>query len=143
MNQTSRAGEIGIEEQPRGAIAGELDGPALRAPNPAQDQLGRRGAVGRAARIEPHVSPDPVPEIAPGRAGRQERLPIPAEHLEPVRHRLGEDGEDEQRANEHGTPGRDAGKLGSGLAQVRPALAPGSVPCSAGHPPHVQPGRKG
>jgi hypothetical protein len=112
VDQPSRAGEIAIDEHPARPELGELDGPAFRSPEQLDDQHGRGGAVGRPTGAELDVSADSLPEVAAPRADGPERVPSPAEDLDPVLDRLGEDGEDEQRDDGHGTSGRRARKLG-------------------------------
>ena len=110
VDQPTRAGEIAIDQQAARAKRRELDAPAFCAACQVEGELGGRGALCRAADLELDVSPDPLPEVAPARAGRPERIPALAEDLDPVLDRLGEDGQDEQRDGGHGTPGRFAGE---------------------------------
>ena len=105
MDQPTRAGEIGVDHQAAGPQRRELDGPALRAAHEMQRERGGGGALGGAPGIELDLSADALPEVGAARPGRPERLPTPAEDLDPVLDRLGEDGEDEQRETvDTGTP---------------------------------------
>jgi hypothetical protein len=97
MDLPTRAGKVAIDQEAAGTKRRELDAPAFRAPGQVQGELGGRGALSGAARVEPDVSPDSLPEIAPWRADGHERIPSPPEDLDPVLNRVGEDGENEQR----------------------------------------------
>jgi hypothetical protein len=110
VDQPTRTGEIGVDQQAAGAERRELDGPGLRATRHVEREIGGRCSLRGAADLEPDVAPDPFPEIAAARAGGPEGIPSPTEHLDPMLDRLGEDGEDEQRDDGHGTPGRMSGE---------------------------------
>jgi hypothetical protein len=105
VDQPTRAREIAIDEHSARPEPGELDGPAFRSPDQVEHQCGGRGTVGRPAGVELDVSADSLPEVAAACADGPERIPSPAEDLDPVLDRLGEDGEDEQRGDGHGTSG--------------------------------------
>jgi hypothetical protein len=104
VDQPTRAGEIGIDHQAAGPQRRQLDGPALCTAQQLQRERGRGGALGGATGVELDLSADALPEVSAARSGRPERLPAPAEDLDTVLERLGEDGEDEQRDRGHGTP---------------------------------------
>jgi hypothetical protein len=104
VDQPSRAGEIGIDHQAAGLERRELDGPALRPARHLQRQRGGGGALGGATGIELDLSADALPEVTAACAGGPEGVPTSTEDLDPVLHRLGEDGEDEERDGGHGTP---------------------------------------
>ena len=72
VDQPTRAGEIAIDQQAARAKRRELDAPAFRATCQVEGELGRRGALCRAADLELDVPPDPLPENAspPGRGPR-------------------------------------------------------------------------
>jgi len=106
VDQPSRAREIGIDQKAAGAERRELDGPGLRGPCHVERDVGGGRALRGAAGLEPDIALDSFPEVAPARADGPEGIPSPPEHLDPMLDRLGEDGEDEQRDDGHGTPGR-------------------------------------
>jgi hypothetical protein len=103
VDQPTRAGEIGVDHQTSGPQRRQLDGPALRAAHQMQRERGGGGALGGAPGVELDFSTDALPEVSAARSGRPERAPAPAEDLDAVLDRLGEDGEDEQRDRGHGT----------------------------------------
>jgi hypothetical protein len=103
VDQPTRAGEIGVDEQASGLQRRELDGPALRAAGQLQRERGGRGSLGGATSLEAGLAPDALPEVTAARTGGPEGVPASTDDLDAVLHRLGEDSEDEERDGGHGT----------------------------------------